>query len=205
MAKAIGLENSNYSAFLSGKRGIGAESTCLLLKFIAMPKTEAIARFSSKPHPTAQILNLQERGQSKMRFDNDGWYPGTGGSGAGSDPNDTVGRSVDDTPDADTSMDVAATVATLRQVRSLHRKAIRAINQYIVQSKVSDGSQTPNTGQRFSARNVLKAVRFANNNDSVDTSDAVQKPIGYPWNTGWGNSNYRYFSHPQSISTRLKL
>src|ERR1700730_4713284 len=99
MAKAIGLENGNYSAFLSGKRGIGAESTCLLLKFIAMPKREALAKFSSKPHSPSRILNLQERGRSKMLLDgNDGRHPGTGGSGAGQDPND--GRTIDEVPDA---------------------------------------------------------------------------------------------------------
>ena len=38
MARAIGMEPGNYSAFLKGKRGLGAESTYLLLKYVALPK-----------------------------------------------------------------------------------------------------------------------------------------------------------------------
>lgn len=171
MARAIGMESSNYNAFLQGKKGLGAEATCLLLQFIAMAKREVIARFS-KPALTSKILNLQERGRSKMRLHNDGWYPGTGGTGAGSDPNDTVGRSVDDTPDADTSMDVAAMAATLRSVRSLHRKAIRAINQWLVSSKVNQGSTSP-TSQRFSTRNIHKTLRFATNDSPAATQELL--------------------------------
>jgi hypothetical protein len=170
MAKAIGMESGNYSAFLAGKKGLGAESTCLLLKFIAMPKREAIAQFS-KPVPTSKILNLQERGKSRMRLDNSGWTPGVGDSGQGQDP--AIGSSIDTVSDADTSMDAEALVATLRQVRSLHRKAIRAINQYIVQSKVSDGSQTPNTGQRFGTRNIQKTLRFSSDDSIAATTNLL--------------------------------
>jgi hypothetical protein len=85
MAKEIGMADGNYSGFLSRKKGIGAEATCLLLKFTAMSKREAVAKFS-KPAPTGTIMLLQEQGR-RMTFDgkDDGsWVPGlSGGAGRG--------------------------------------------------------------------------------------------------------------------------
>jgi hypothetical protein len=46
MAKAIGMNSGNYSAFLAGKTGISAESTCLLLKYASLTQRQAIATFS---------------------------------------------------------------------------------------------------------------------------------------------------------------
>jgi hypothetical protein len=46
MATAIGMADGNYSAFLNGNRGIGAEATCLLLRYTNMPRGKAIAAFS---------------------------------------------------------------------------------------------------------------------------------------------------------------
>jgi hypothetical protein len=43
MAKAVGMTEANYSQFLRKKRGLSAESTCLLLKFTNMPKQQAVA------------------------------------------------------------------------------------------------------------------------------------------------------------------
>ena len=99
MARAIGMTEAKYSSFLSKKRGLSAESTCLLLKFINLPKQQAVAKFSRSPI-TSKVMLLQEKGRS-MRLDNDGWYPGADGSGAGQDPNDR--RTIDDTADADTT------------------------------------------------------------------------------------------------------
>src|ERR1700730_6417186 len=175
MAKAIGLENGNYSAFLSGKRGIGAESTCLLLKFIGVPKREAIARFS-KAAPKAKVMLLQEQGR-RMRLANDGWYPGTGGSGAGQDPND--GRTIDDVPNADTESNWdQALIDTLREVRGYHRKAIRSINQYIVQSKVNRDGSTPGTAQRFSTNRFLNSLMFDTDDDSSDAVKNLLSVLG---------------------------
>jgi hypothetical protein len=173
MARAIGTADGNYSNFLAGKRGIGAEATCLLLKYTNMPKQQAIAAFS-KPLPTSKITLLQEQGR-RMRFDNSGWYPGTGTSGAGQDPND-AGNSIDDTPDDDTGVTVEATVATLRQVRSIHRKIIKSINAFIanadVRAKVNrDGPTGVNINQRFNASRILHCVGFSKN---ADRTDAVQ-------------------------------
>lgn len=132
MAHAIGMADGNYSAFLSGRKGIGAEATCLLLKFTAMSKREAVAKFS-KPAPTAKIMLLQEQGR-RMTFDgkDDGsWVPGL----SGEDPSNSAGNTIDDPTDD--------TLDTLRRARAIHRKAIRAINDFINQAKINRQGSTP--------------------------------------------------------------
>jgi transcriptional regulator with XRE-family HTH domain len=78
MAEALGMADSNYSAFLSGRKGIGSESTCLLLQLTALPRRQAVARFSM-PVRSSRIMELQEKGEA-MYFDNSGWtaHRGTG-------------------------------------------------------------------------------------------------------------------------------
>src|SRR5258708_39864102 len=73
MAKAIGMQDGNYSAFLSGRKGIGSEATCLLLQLTAMPRRQAVAKFSNFLR-SSRIMELQECGQP-LRFDNAGWQP----------------------------------------------------------------------------------------------------------------------------------
>jgi hypothetical protein len=66
MARAIGMTEANYSSSLSKKRGLSAESTCLLLKFINLPKQQAVAKFSHFPI-TSKVMLLQEKGRSMRR------------------------------------------------------------------------------------------------------------------------------------------
>jgi hypothetical protein len=151
MASAIGMSEGNYSSFLNEKRGLSAQSTCLLLKFINLPKQQAIAKFTESLI-TSKVMLLQENGL-RMRFDNSGWYPGADGSGAGQDPND--GRTIDDVPNAVTSGPVwdQDLIDTLRETRGLHRQAVRAINQYINAAKANAGIVTPTgVSQKFSRR-----------------------------------------------------
>ena len=71
LAKEIDMEDSNYSSFLSGKRGIDAEATCHLLKFMAMSKDQAITAFS-RPGPKSRIVHFQRK-EAPMTLDgNDG-------------------------------------------------------------------------------------------------------------------------------------
>jgi hypothetical protein len=142
IAKALGMADGNYSAFLAGKRGIGSEATCLLLQFTNMPVQRAIAKFN-KLGLTSKITQFQQQGRA-MRFDSnddDGaWVPGV----SGRDPSDSVGIAgpTDDTLD------------TLRYARAIHRKAIPAINDFINQAKINRQGSTPVPvdGQKFSRR-----------------------------------------------------
>ncbi len=152
MAKALGMQSGNYNAFLQGNKGLSAEATCLLLKFTAMTKKEAIVKFSA-PIPTCQITNFQSLGQS-MELDNDGWVSREGGR-----PKTLISWNGDitTTPDADTHYD-QATVDLLRQVRGYHRIAIKAINGYLNKARPNPNGMTDPTGQRFSTRNIRKTL-----------------------------------------------
>ena len=149
MASAIKMSEGNYSSFLRGNRGIGAESTCLLLKYVNLPKQQAVAKFTQSPI-TSQIMLLQQNGERISLDRNDGaWVPGL----SGNDPSGT--SSIDDTPDADTSGPVwdQSLIDTLRETRGYHRAACKAINQYINAAKTAAGIVTPSgVQQKFSRR-----------------------------------------------------
>jgi hypothetical protein len=114
------------------------------------------AKFS-KPAKTSKILNLQESTQgtpARMRLDN-GWYPGTDGSGAGVDPYDPNSNGIDNAPDADTAGPVwnQDLIDVLREARGYHRLATKSINAYIAKAKANAGITTPTgVSQKFSRR-----------------------------------------------------
>jgi hypothetical protein len=117
MAKAIGMTEANYSSFLRKKRGLSAESTCLLLKFTNMPKAQAVAQLS-KPALSSSICLLQERGKRVTSFDNSGW---TAQEGSNSDPNNH--GDITSTPDA-AKATVADLVSVFQTLDHLTRKAV---------------------------------------------------------------------------------
>jgi transcriptional regulator with XRE-family HTH domain len=140
MAEAIGMADSNYSAFLSGRKGIGSESTCLLLQLTALPRRQAVARFS-KAMRSSRIMELQEKGQA-MYFDDPGWLPreGTSGDPLGSTDITSIRK-------AGTATSIADLVAVLGQLDNVTRKTVI---DAIVRAYPNPNSTTPNNGQRFS-------------------------------------------------------
>jgi plasmid maintenance system antidote protein VapI len=60
LARAISVNESNYCAFLSGKRGLSANSTCLLLKYMNMTASDVVATFSRNTL-SSKITSLQEK------------------------------------------------------------------------------------------------------------------------------------------------
>jgi hypothetical protein len=149
MAAAVKMTEPNYSSFLKGTRGLSAQLTCLLLKYVNLPKQQAVAQFTQSP-VTSKILLLQEKGRSMNLDTNDGWVPGL----SGTDPNDQ-GGSIDDAPDADTAGPAwdQALIDTLRETRGYHRQAVKSINAYIAKAKASAGIVVPSgVSQKFSRR-----------------------------------------------------
>jgi hypothetical protein len=140
MAKAINMTEANYSSFLKKKRGLSAESTCLLLKFTNMPRQQAIAQLT-RPALTSSICMLQEKGKRITAVENSGWVAQEGGT---SDPNDHGDITM--TPDA-----VKATVADLTSVFQtldhLTRKAV--IDSFI---KAHNAANSIPTSQKFSRK-----------------------------------------------------
>jgi transcriptional regulator with XRE-family HTH domain len=155
LCRHLGISDSSLSQFLSGKAGLDPSVLIKLCQTLSLSHQEIQTKFA-QPARSAKILNLQESrlGQpARMRLDaNDtgSWVPGL----SGTDPNDQ-GNSIDNTPDADTTGPVwdQALIDTLRETRGLHRKAVRAINQYINQAKVNAGIAAPSgVTPKFSRR-----------------------------------------------------
>jgi hypothetical protein len=112
-----------------------------MLKFLSMPKQQAVAKFIT-PVATSKIMFLQEKGQ-QMQLDDDGggWVPGL----SGTDPNDQGNTIVDPSDDL---------LDSLRRSRAIHRKAIKVINDFILQAKINKQGSTPvaTDAQKFSCR-----------------------------------------------------
>jgi transcriptional regulator with XRE-family HTH domain len=141
MARAIGVAESYYSSFLAGRKGIGSEATCLLLKYTAMSQREALATFS-KPVFSASVLHLQERGKH-LRFNNPGWTPREGGT---DDPNGTG----DITGTSDVQREaVSNLLAVLAALDELTRQVVVGS---IAKAYPNPNGTTASNGQRFSRK-----------------------------------------------------
>ncbi len=158
IARYCGIGESNFSAAIARRRGLGANACLQLHTLLGLPRNEVIKKFS-QPERKSHIVNFQRHGQS-THFDADSgssgsWVPGLIGSGT--DINSSIGNSIDtptarDLPDADDW--ISQTADVLRTCRGYHRKAIRVINSWLLSNKVNQGSTAPNQ-QRFSTRACL--------------------------------------------------
>jgi transcriptional regulator with XRE-family HTH domain len=155
LCRYLNVSDSSLSQFLGGTKGLDPAVLIRLCQVLSLSHRELETKFAA-PVMSSKILRLQEStfGQpARMRLDasdTGSWVPGL----SGTDPNDQ-GNSIDDAPDADTTGPVwdQALIDTLRETRGLHRKAVRAINQYINQAKVNAGIAAPSgVTPKFSRR-----------------------------------------------------
>jgi hypothetical protein len=61
------MSDGNYSAFLAGRKGIGSEATCLLLKYTALSPRQAVGAFS-KPVFSASMSAVESKPATKGRM-----------------------------------------------------------------------------------------------------------------------------------------
>jgi transcriptional regulator with XRE-family HTH domain len=141
VAKAVGMSDGNYSAFLSGRKGIGSEATCLLLKYTALSPQQAVAAFS-KPVFSASVVHLQERGRH-LHFNNPGRVAR---EGATDDPNGTT--DITTTSDAQRQA-VDNLLAVLAELDEMARVAVLGS---IAKAYPNPLGITPHNGQRFSRK-----------------------------------------------------
>jgi transcriptional regulator with XRE-family HTH domain len=139
LANAINMEEGNYSAFLNGRRGIGAEAVCALLKFTNMGKQQAIAQFS-KPIRSSRIMELQECGKA-LHFDNSGWVAKEGST---DDPNGTTSITSTSKVQREAVQNLLAVLASLDEVT---RKTVVG---EIAKAYPNPNGPTAPSGQRFS-------------------------------------------------------
>jgi transcriptional regulator with XRE-family HTH domain len=141
IARAIGVDGSNYSSFLAGRTGINSEAVCRLLKYTSLTQRQAVAAFS-KPVFSANVLNLQEKGRH-LRFDNNGWLPREGGT---DDPNGT--GSITGSSDAQRQA-VENLLSVLAELDELTRQAVVGS---IAKAYPNPYGTTASNGQRFSRK-----------------------------------------------------
>jgi transcriptional regulator with XRE-family HTH domain len=144
LCRHLSISDSPLSQFLQGTKGLDPTVLIKLCQTLSLSHREIQTKFV-EPVRSTKILNLQQSVAGlparPMRLDaNEGWYPGTDGSGVGQDPND--GRTIDDAPDAVTTGPTfwdQALIDTLRETRGFHKKAVRVINNFINKAKANAG------------------------------------------------------------------
>ena len=148
LCRHLNVSDSSHSQFLHGTKSLDPSVIIKLCQTLNLSHREVAEKFS-EPVRTAKLMHLQESvlGQpAQMRMDDSGgsWTPGL----VGVDP--AIGGTIVDPPD-DGPTD--ADLNCLRQVRKIHRQAIRLINSFINTAKQArvnrgDGTTAP-TNQRF--------------------------------------------------------
>src|SRR5208282_3132643 len=157
LCRYLSISDSSLSQFLSGTKALDPSTIIKLCQTLSLSHREVAAKFT-EPVRSSKILNLQESVEGRpaqMRLDADkniGWYPGTGSSGTGQDPNDQ--RTIDDIPDVPDATSQngydQATEDVLRRVVGLHKKALRILSEHIAQAKANQGSTAvPADAQKF--------------------------------------------------------
>jgi hypothetical protein len=173
VAEYLNLSQSFLSEIIGGKKNLNGLAAMKLSQFLEKPAAAAdptVRQFSFKGKKLTSHLE-------HIRFGEDsGWYPGADGSGAGQDPNDTVGRSIDDAPDAVTAgpgLWDQSLIDSLREARGYHRFICRAISSFIQNAKANRDGSTAATAQRFSTRNIIKTMCFSTDDAPTATKDLL--------------------------------
>ena len=136
MAKLIGTEPTNFSAFINGRVGLSAKSTIKLMQLLNASKAQLEAKLSAKE---IHLEHYQEEGRlMTLSSDGSGWVAREGDSAA--DPNNRGGdittvSSINGAPSDDELTDV------LRQVNNLHKQALDILNAYT--SKIQKARPDP--------------------------------------------------------------
>jgi predicted XRE-type DNA-binding protein len=89
VCRLLHLDRGNFSKFIRGEVGLGAESTLALVRLMNLSKRDLELKFSAPEKTRAAIVSLQECGR-KIQLASDGgsWVPGL--VDGGPDPNDST-------------------------------------------------------------------------------------------------------------------
>ncbi len=120
LAREIGSDPGNFSAFLSGAKSLSVNKMAKLLEILGLDRMQLQAKFSG-PGVTARIEHFQSLDGKRMKLEN--------GSGDRSD-----GDASADGPDT--------TKEFLRNQIEIHRSAIAAISDYLIKAKVNKTGTT---------------------------------------------------------------
>jgi transcriptional regulator with XRE-family HTH domain len=118
LAKKIGVDEGQFSAFLKGTVNMSAERTLQLLQLMNKPQL---------PRKAIHLEHFQTYGKPITLDDAENWTPGQ----EGSDPADGASIVDDGNSHSDADDYQAATQAFLKSQLALYRKGIRAIKSYL--------------------------------------------------------------------------
>jgi transcriptional regulator with XRE-family HTH domain len=139
IAKLIGIDGSNFSAFMNGRAGLSATSVCRLIELLGTSKRQLEMKLTAKP---IQIRHFQSDGEP-MKLDVGGAW-----EGGSDDPNNTTGIDNIGAPADDDTINV------LRQVDDYHRQAREAIAAWFA------NAQKATVNRSGDQRNAASASRF---------------------------------------------
>lgn len=129
IAKLIGTDTSNFSAFINGRAGLSAVSVCRLMELLNSSKRQLDQRLNAKP---VQIRHFQSEGAPMQLDAGSAWVSGQ----SGVDPNDS--SDIVSTPtarDLPNARDYEQqTIGFLRQQQELYRSAIQEIENYLTRA-----------------------------------------------------------------------
>jgi transcriptional regulator with XRE-family HTH domain len=156
LARLLKVDDGQFSKFLAGKTNISPEKTLKLLQLMNLSSRDLELKFGNPDRITSRITKLQQcrDGQPSLRLDNDGWYPGTGGSGAGTDPvgsTDITGTNAN--PAREVSDDDE--LEFLAGLAGLHQSIIDKINAWQARAQVNRVSSTE--GTRYTPDNAISS------------------------------------------------
>jgi hypothetical protein len=140
MARLIGIEPANFSAFVNGRIELSSRSTIKLLQLLSLSKSQVEAKLGVK---NVQIAHYQQNGV-QMQLDSGGsWVPGL--IGGDQDPNGSTDIGSTNKNPARSVPD-AAELEFLAGLAGLHQKIVDKINNWQAQKKARpnpNGSTEP--------------------------------------------------------------
>jgi plasmid maintenance system antidote protein VapI len=136
IAKLIGVETGNFSAFVNGRIGLSARSTVKLLQLLNLTKRQVEEKLAIKPVTIAHFQQGGKQVAEQVRFaappvkQFDSWVPGL----SGQDPNGSTDiTSTNEYPAR--SVPDAAELEFLAGLAGLHRQIIDRIDNWQAQQK----------------------------------------------------------------------
>jgi hypothetical protein len=132
MAAIVGVEKTNFSAFVNGRVGLSAKSTIKLLQLLNLTKREVEMKLAKR---AVHIEHFQESGQP-MRLSDDGWVAQEDGGGGDHGTTSTTGTNANparSVPDAEE-------LEFLAGLAGLHQAIIDKINaRQVAKARVNTG------------------------------------------------------------------
>jgi plasmid maintenance system antidote protein VapI len=155
IARMIGVETGNFSAFVNGRIGLSARSTVKLLQLLNLTKRQVEEKLAIKPVTIAHFQHGGREVAETVRFaaplaKQFEWVPGLSGQDPDGSDDVTGVKTARDLNNADDYL--AQTIAMLRDQQQILRQADAHIEAYIANAQKAH----PNAGSTGPARQISR-------------------------------------------------